>query len=73
MDCGIGQGRAGLGWEMWGRWTRWGDGEKAGYGAGNGVLKYLIMQFKPEIFKETVLPYNEGSQKDTEYLFYSFL
>ena len=48
-------------------------GEKAGYGGGNGVLKYSILLFKPDYFTQTVLPYNEGSQKDTEYLFYSFV
>ena len=73
VDRGVGQGRAGLGWEMRGWWTGWGDGEKAGYGGGNGVLKYSILLFKPDFFKQTVLPYNEGSQKDTEYLFFSFV
>ena len=73
MDRGVGQGRAGLGWEMRGRWKGWGDGEKAGDGWGNGVLKYSILLFKPDFFKQTVLPHNEGSQKDTEYLFCSFV
>ena len=48
-------------------------GEKAEYSWGNGVIKYSILLFKPDFFKQTVLPYNEGSQKDTEYLFYSFV
>ena len=73
MDHGVGQGRAGLGREMRGQWMGWGDREKAEYGGENGVLKYFILLFKPDFFKQTVLLYNEGSQKDTEYLFYSFV
>ena len=63
VDRGVGQGGAGLGWEIRVRWTGWGDGEKAGYGGGNRVLMYSILLFKPDFFKQTVLPYNEGSQK----------
>ena len=70
--CGL-RGKAGLGWEMRGRWIGLGDGEKAGYGGGNGVLKYSILLFEPDYFKQTVLLYNAGSQNDTEYLFYSFI
>ena len=58
---------------MWVRWTGWGDGEKAEYRGGNWVLKYSILRFKFDFFKQTILLYNEGSQNDTEYLFYSFV